>query len=104
MCATYSPTKPIAISVAPEKIMLRQTIDVQPGTVRFSTVAANTLYAAYPKPEAATKNPRKTPNRSGNAEKDVYFAECPLGFHAEPADVPLIGNIASYARNIKAFI
>ncbi len=46
------------------------------------------------------------PNRhgtNGNAEKNIYFAEGPLGFRTEPADIPFIRDIASYARNIKAF-
>src|SRR5436190_4365656 len=75
MCATYSPTSPMAMRVAPEKMMLRQTIDVQPGTVSFKTFAAKTLYAAYAKPQAATKNPKTTLRRKGSAENDVIAVQ-----------------------------
>src|SRR6185369_5548961 len=61
----------MATSVTPEKTMLRHTREVQPGTVALRTFSANTLYIAYPSPQAATKKPKNTLNLRGNAEKDV---------------------------------
>src|SRR5258707_9624623 len=39
-----------------------------------------------------------------NAEQNVYLAECSLSFRAELPDISSIGDIASHARNIEAFL
>src|SRR5260370_9497288 len=39
-----------------------------------------------------------------NAEQDVHLAECSFSFRAELPDISSIGDIASHARNIEAFL
>src|SRR5215471_8799061 len=70
MRATYSPSKPIAIRVDPEKTMFKQTRDVQPGTVAFQTKAANMLKIPTPIPQTVTSNPAAMLSRRGRAENE----------------------------------